>query len=252
MLACILYVALCKSMCYFWPAVLCFSSLLFCMTIVKNFLPLQMMLQFCIFLESKINGCCVVFPPPLSPFQFVCLQLYACFAWHCSSCFHMHMKANLYVFLRRYPYCSDKKLHVLLSKFYILICCFLCDLITLSFIMMITWSLCFLYVSLHDMDLLWRKPIWHAFLLFRMMDDAQGMVEESILRQHQYNEQSMCAFTLDELWRCYDEWSVYGAGVPLALPCVSETIMQYYVPYLSAMQIYLHPGFTKRYLKMKI
>ena len=85
-----------------------------------------------------------------------------------------------------------------------------------------------------------------------MMDDAQGMVEESILRQHQYNEQSMCAFTLDELWRCYDEWSVYGAGVPLALPCVSETIMQYYVPYLSAMQIYLHPGFTKRYLKMKI
>ena len=31
-----------------------------------------------------------------------------------------------------------------------------------------------------------------------MMDDAQGMVEESILRQHQYNEQSMCAFTLDQ------------------------------------------------------
>ena len=82
-------------------------------------------------------------------------------------------------------------------------------------------------------------------------DDSQGMVEDSIWRHQQYNDQSMCAFTLDELWRCYEEWSVYGAGVPLALPCGSETIMQYYVPYLSAMQIYLHPSFNKRYLNKK-
>lgn len=44
-------------------------------------------------------------------------------------------------------------------------------------------------------------------------------------------------FTLADLWSCYDEWSVYGAGVPLQLDN-GETIVQYYVPYLSALQIF--------------
>ncbi|KAG5224841.1 hypothetical protein OIU78_023092 [Salix suchowensis] len=44
-------------------------------------------------------------------------------------------------------------------------------------------------------------------------------------------------FTLGDLWNCYDEWSAYGAGVPITLDN-GETLVQYYVPYLSAIQIY--------------
>lgn len=58
-----------------------------------------------------------------------------------------------------------------------------------------------------------------------------------------YHSESMPFFNLGDLWRSFDEWSAYGAGVPLVLPC-GETIVQYYVPYLSALQIYLQPGCT--------
>ncbi|CAN6463320.1 unnamed protein product [Victoria cruziana] len=44
-------------------------------------------------------------------------------------------------------------------------------------------------------------------------------------------------FTLGDLWDRYNEWSAYGAGTPIALNS-SETVVQYYVPYLSAIQIY--------------
>ncbi|KAF6154515.1 hypothetical protein GIB67_028407 [Kingdonia uniflora] len=44
-------------------------------------------------------------------------------------------------------------------------------------------------------------------------------------------------FTLGDLWSCYDEWSAYGAGVPVILNS-GETVVQYYVPYLSAIQIF--------------
>ncbi|KAG7019872.1 hypothetical protein SDJN02_18837, partial [Cucurbita argyrosperma subsp. argyrosperma] len=39
-------------------------------------------------------------------------------------------------------------------------------------------------------------------------------------------------FTLGELWDYYDEWSAYGAGIPLQLNAF-ETATQFYVPYLS-------------------
>ncbi|KAK9085169.1 hypothetical protein Sjap_025580 [Stephania japonica] len=45
-------------------------------------------------------------------------------------------------------------------------------------------------------------------------------------------------FTLGDLWKCYDEWSAYGAGVPVVLNRSGETVVQYYVPYLSAIQIF--------------
>jgi hypothetical protein len=48
-------------------------------------------------------------------------------------------------------------------------------------------------------------------------------------------------FNLADLWRGFDEWSAYGVGVPITLPC-GETIVQYYVPSLSAIQIYWHPA----------
>jgi len=44
-------------------------------------------------------------------------------------------------------------------------------------------------------------------------------------------------FTLSDLWACYDELSAYGAGVPIAMDN-GETLVQYYVPYLSAIQIF--------------
>ncbi|OIV90694.1 hypothetical protein TanjilG_15080 [Lupinus angustifolius] len=44
-------------------------------------------------------------------------------------------------------------------------------------------------------------------------------------------------FTLKDLWECYDEWSVYGAGTPLVLKS-GDTLTQFYIPFLSAIQIY--------------
>ena len=57
-------------------------------------------------------------------------------------------------------------------------------------------------------------------------------------------------FTLGDVWECYDEWSVYGAGVPITLNTGNETLVQYYVPYLSALQIFTNtppPPHTLRY-----
>ncbi|MED6109822.1 hypothetical protein PIB30_037130 [Stylosanthes scabra] len=44
-------------------------------------------------------------------------------------------------------------------------------------------------------------------------------------------------FTLKDLWECYSEWSAYGAGIPVMRE-TGETLTQFYVPYLSAIQIY--------------
>ncbi|OMP08803.1 hypothetical protein COLO4_06101 [Corchorus olitorius] len=44
-------------------------------------------------------------------------------------------------------------------------------------------------------------------------------------------------FTLDDLWESFKEWSAYGAGVPLLLDG-SDGVVQYYVPYLSGIQLY--------------
>lgn len=44
-------------------------------------------------------------------------------------------------------------------------------------------------------------------------------------------------FMLGDLWEAFKEWSAYGAGVPLVLNG-SDCVVQYYVPYLSGIQIY--------------
>lgn len=44
-------------------------------------------------------------------------------------------------------------------------------------------------------------------------------------------------FALNDLWESFKEWSAYGAGVPLLLD-KKESVVQYYVPYLSAIQLY--------------
>lgn len=63
--------------------------------------------------------------------------------------------------------------------------------------------------------------------------------------------ENMTFFNLGDLWRSFDEWSAYGAGVPLKLPS-GETIVQYYVPYLSALQIYTHPGASVFHYKRRL
>ncbi|GAB4828868.1 hypothetical protein Ancab_018528 [Ancistrocladus abbreviatus] len=45
-------------------------------------------------------------------------------------------------------------------------------------------------------------------------------------------------FLLSDLWESFKEWSAYGAGVPLVLNG-SDSVVQYYVPYLSGIQIYV-------------
>nr|GLL41535.1 uncharacterized protein LOC109167854 [Ipomoea trifida] len=53
-------------------------------------------------------------------------------------------------------------------------------------------------------------------------------------------------FTLGDLWDCYEEWSVYGVGIPVILNS-GLSVTQYYVPYLSAIQIYTNkPQQTSR------
>ncbi|XP_062189812.1 uncharacterized protein LOC133892853 [Phragmites australis] len=48
-------------------------------------------------------------------------------------------------------------------------------------------------------------------------------------------------FCLGDLWDAFKEWSFYGAGVPLVLNG-SDSVIQYYVPYLSAIQLYADPS----------
>ncbi|KAB1213894.1 hypothetical protein CJ030_MR5G017157 [Morella rubra] len=48
-------------------------------------------------------------------------------------------------------------------------------------------------------------------------------------------------FVLSDLWESFNEWSAYGAGVPLMLNG-SDSVIQYYVPYLSGIQLYIDPS----------
>lgn len=48
-------------------------------------------------------------------------------------------------------------------------------------------------------------------------------------------------FILGDLWESFGEWSAYGAGVPLVLN-QSDCVVQYYVPYLSGIQLYIDPS----------
>ncbi|KAL3829359.1 hypothetical protein ACJIZ3_018161 [Penstemon smallii] len=48
-------------------------------------------------------------------------------------------------------------------------------------------------------------------------------------------------FILGDLWDSFREWSVYGAGVPLVMNG-SDSVVQYYVPSLSGIQLYIDPS----------
>ncbi|XP_010524565.1 PREDICTED: uncharacterized protein LOC104802595 [Tarenaya hassleriana] len=48
-------------------------------------------------------------------------------------------------------------------------------------------------------------------------------------------------FLLNDLWDSFEEWSAYGVGVPLLLNG-GDSVVQYYVPYLSGIQLYVDPS----------
>lgn len=50
-------------------------------------------------------------------------------------------------------------------------------------------------------------------------------------------------FNLADLWEQYYEWSAYGTGAAVQLPR-GEKVVQYYVPYLSGMQLYTNKVLT--------
>ncbi|CAA7046411.1 unnamed protein product [Microthlaspi erraticum] len=56
--------------------------------------------------------------------------------------------------------------------------------------------------------------------------------------------QQPCYFVLGDVWESFAEWSAYGTGVPLSLNSNNnnkDRVFQYYVPSLSAIQIYADP-----------
>ncbi|XP_039142593.1 uncharacterized protein LOC120279971 [Dioscorea cayenensis subsp. rotundata] len=57
-------------------------------------------------------------------------------------------------------------------------------------------------------------------------------------RMREWKTELLPYFGLEDLWESFQEWSAYGAGVPLLLNG-SDSVVQYYVPYLSGMQLYV-------------
>eukprot|EP01018_Ginkgo_biloba_P028234 Gb_34819 [translate_table: standard] len=77
---------------------------------------------------------------------------------------------------------------------------------------------------------------------------AQYLPKTSIKGWRTCEVESLPFFTLGDLWESFKEWSAYGAGVPLVLNG-SDSVVQYYVPYLSAIQLYAissRPSIRKR------
>ncbi|KAK9084299.1 hypothetical protein Scep_030770 [Stephania cephalantha] len=48
-------------------------------------------------------------------------------------------------------------------------------------------------------------------------------------------------FNLGDLWETFREWSAYGAGVPVLMNG-RDSVVQYYTPYLSGIQLYVDPS----------
>ncbi|KAG9442027.1 hypothetical protein H6P81_017881 [Aristolochia fimbriata] len=74
------------------------------------------------------------------------------------------------------------------------------------------------------------------------LDRVTPTVPSQVLPK-EFEKETIEYFTLGDLWECYDEWSAYGAGAPIVLPN-NDSVVQYYVPYLSALQIYTSKSYA--------
>ncbi|KAJ4744960.1 plant/protein (DUF789) [Rhynchospora pubera] len=72
------------------------------------------------------------------------------------------------------------------------------------------------------------------------LDSVTPAVEPHFLSEG--GENSVKCFILSDLWESLYEWSVYGVGTDVVLPN-DETIVQYFVPHLSAIQLYTNKKF---------
>lgn len=71
------------------------------------------------------------------------------------------------------------------------------------------------------------------------MVPAQYLAKTSKWGWRKYDGDESCPyFILGDLWESFKEWSAYGAGVPLVLNG-GDSVVQYYVPYLSGIQLYM-------------
>ncbi|CAN0854872.1 hypothetical protein LINGRAHAP2_LOCUS6047 [Linum grandiflorum] len=57
------------------------------------------------------------------------------------------------------------------------------------------------------------------------------------------NESGIDYFPLGDLWKCYEEFSAYGAETTVSLRC-DDYATQYYAPYLSGIQLYTNTLFS--------
>ncbi|CAH9112628.1 unnamed protein product [Cuscuta europaea] len=69
---------------------------------------------------------------------------------------------------------------------------------------------------------------------------AQQVSEAMVRGNKTLEAQANSFFYLEDLWESLREWSVYGVGVPLLLN-EKDRIIQYYVPFLSGIQLYIDP-----------
>ncbi|KAM7495827.1 hypothetical protein LguiA_020241 [Lonicera macranthoides] len=89
-------------------------------------------------------------------------------------------------------------------------------------------------------------PRTNATNLDRLMESVTPSVpakyfSEASVRGWPTRESELNPFyCLGDLWESFREWSVYGVGVPLLLNG-RDSIIQYYVPYLSGIQLYIDP-----------
>ncbi|KAG8370627.1 hypothetical protein BUALT_Bualt13G0003000 [Buddleja alternifolia] len=70
---------------------------------------------------------------------------------------------------------------------------------------------------------------------------AQNLSEVNARGWRMQEVNSHSFFCLEDLWESFNEWSVCGAGVPLLLN-EKVPVEQYYVPFLSGMQLYIDPS----------
>ncbi|KAI4313886.1 hypothetical protein L6164_026832 [Bauhinia variegata] len=90
----------------------------------------------------------------------------------------------------------------------------------------------------------WEPPIKRLSNLKRFLQAITPSVHAQYLSKSTMRGLGKCEmesppyFVLDDLWESFREWSAYGVGVPLVLNN-NESVVQYYVPFLSGIQIYV-------------
>ncbi|XP_051145694.1 uncharacterized protein LOC127261395 [Andrographis paniculata] len=70
---------------------------------------------------------------------------------------------------------------------------------------------------------------------------AQYLSKTNLRAWRTSNVDTQPFFVLGDLWESFKEWSAYGVGVPLILND-RDGVIQYYVPYLSGIQLYVDPS----------